>query len=653
MKKVLLLSLGLVMGFSAFAQTRVAKNDIAVRKATAVKGIAVDDTKMGSVIDNSSRANNSIVANRYLNFEEAEAMITYYDLQSNGSISNRMYQNANGDVAVVATMSLDASGGAADRGTGYNFAAAGDVYAFAGIPEAREETNATGADLRTGWPTIAPYGANGEILVNHADGLNYWIRETAGEGQWDGPYQIPNMEEGYAMSWPRVATSGENNEIIHVIAAAQVTLADGSVEVVQYYCRSTDGENWDVNYSPLAETDEHKDIYGGDDYAIAANGDVVAIVYQALFSAHLYAYKSVDNGETWEKFVVWENPFPGDWETDESTITGGEDDPGAPTPVTSSVVVGPDGTVHVAFSTSLYSHRELGTSYYYYYPHRTIDGIHYWNDTRDPVDNTLRLWGPDPEQDPTGEYVFHSGDSINYCGWLPFYENVNDFTNENTYDGADDHYLFMSSASGYPALSVDPEGNLAMAYSAYDTQRTNPENGLYYRSTIMSYKKAGDEGWSVAVEHVMEDFMHTVDEVLFVNAAPTVTNVNEFWFSYSADDVHGLFCGNGATQQNASSNTCYVFKISSSEIGVEETEAKDVVYNVYPNPATDMIFVASSMDADATITFTNIAGQTVKVVNQGLTSGDNSVNISDLNTGVYFCTVTANGFSHTSKVVVK
>jgi hypothetical protein len=59
------------------------------------------------------------------------------------------------------------------------------------------------------------------------------------------------------------------------------------------------------------------------------------------------------------------------------------------------------------------------------------------------------------------------------------------------------------------------------------------------------------------------------------------------------------------------------------------------------------------MDTEATVTFTNLAGQTVKVVNANLTTGENGVSINDLNSGVYFCTVSANGYSHTSKVVVK
>ena len=650
MKKVLLLSLGLVMGFSAFAQNRVAK-EAATGKATVSKVAAGNDIYTGSVLENSAKSASSVVVNRYTNFEEGVAMETYYDLQSNGYVSNRMYQKANGDVAVVTTMSREQNLTASDRGTGYNFIAGGDMSNLGDIPEVREEANATGADVRTGWPTIAPYGAEGEILVNHSSGLNYWIREKAGQGQWDGPYSIPNpegLEYPFSLSWPRVATSGPNNEVIHVVCASQHSISSEEMVNAQFYCRSTDGQNWEVAYSPLAETDEHLNIYSADDYSIATNGDVVAICYTAVFYGHALVMKSTDNGQTWERIVVWENQYIGDWETDENTITP-EETP-AQTPVHSTVAVGPDGTVHVAFSVATYAHTELGNTFSYYYG-RTADGIAYWNDTRAALTN-LRLWEDDPENEG---YVLHSMDSVNFCGWLPFYSNIADFNNDAVYKNDDYIYQFYGSCSGFPALSVDPEGNLALAYSTPDTERELFDNTAYYRSTVMSYKAANEEGWHVAVEHVFEDFMHMVDESMFVNAAPSVTRQGEFWFSYVADNVPGLAWGSGASQSSPENNQCYVFKISSEfiPVGTEEIIARDVVYNVYPNPASEYIFVSSSMDADATVTFTNLAGQTVKVVNTNLTTGDNSVSINDLNSGVYFCTVSANGYSHTTKVVVK
>ena len=650
MKKVLLLSLGLVMGFSAFAQNRVAK-EAATGKATVSKVAAGNDIYTGSVLENSAKSASSVVVNRYTNFEEGVAMETYYDLQSNGYVSNRMYQKANGDVAVVTTMSREQNLTASDRGTGYNFIAGGNMSNLGDIPEVREEANATGADVRTGWPTIAPYGPEGEILVNHSSGLNYWIREKAGQGQWDGPYSIPNpegLEYPFSLSWPRVATSGPNNDIIHVVCASQHSISSEEMVNAQFYCRSTDGQNWEVAYSPLAETDEHLNIYSADDYSIATNGDVVAICYTAVFYGHALVMKSTDNGQTWERIVVWENPYIGDWETDENTITP-EETP-AQTPVHSTVAVGPDGTVHVAFSVATYAHTELGNTFSYYYG-RTADGIAYWNDTKAALTN-LRLWEDDPENEG---YVLHSMDSVNFCGWLPFYSNIADFNNDAVYKNDDYIYQFYGSCSGFPALSVDPEGNLALAYSTPDTERELFDNTAYYRSTVMSYKAANEEGWHVAVEHVFEDFMHMVDESMFVNAAPSVTKQGEFWFSYVADNVPGLAWGSGASQSSPENNQCYVFKISSEYIpvGTEEIIARDVVYNVYPNPASEYIFVSSSMDADATVTFTNLAGQTVKVVNTNLTTGDNSVSINDLNSGVYFCIVSANGYNHTTKVVVK
>ena len=650
MKKVLLLSLGLAMGFGAFAQNRVAKEAVS-GKATVSKVAVGNDIYTGSVLENSAKSNSSVVVNRYTNFEEGVAMETYYDLQSNGYVSNRMYQKANGDVAVVTTMSREQNLTASDRGTGYNFIAGGNMSNLGDIPEVREEANATGDDVRTGWPTIAPYGPEGEILVNHSSGLNYWIREKAGQGQWDGPYSIPNpegLEYPFSLSWPRVATSGPNNEVIHVVCASQHSISSEEMVNAQFYCRSTDGQNWEVAYSPLAETDEHLNIYSADDYSIATNGDVVAICYTAVFYGHALVMKSTDNGQTWERIVVWENPYIGDWETDENTITP-EETP-AQTPVHSTVAVGPDGTVHVAFSVATYAHTELGNTFSYYYG-RTADGIAYWNDTRAALTN-LRLWEDDPENEG---YVLHSMDSVNFCGWLPFYSNIADFNNDAVYKNDDYIYQFYGSCSGFPALSVDPEGNLALAYSTPDTERELFDNTAYYRSTVMSYKAANEEGWHVAVEHVFEDFMHMVDESMFVNAAPSVTKQGEFWFSYVADNVPGLAWGSGASQSSPENNQCYVFKISSEYIpvGTEEIIARDVVYNVYPNPASDYIFVSSSMDADATVTFTNLAGQTVKVVNTNLTTGDNSVSINDLNSGVYFCTVSANGYSHTTKVVVK
>ena len=151
----------------------------------------------------------------------------------------------------------------------------------------------------------------------------------------------------------------------------------------------------------------------------------------------------------------------------------------------------------------------------------------------------------------------------------------------------------------------------------------------------------------------MDDFMFQDSEGLFTCAAPNTTEPWTFWFSYQEDDQIGLYWGSGAAQTAASNNYIHGVKVYAPAYGVEEnTEAKDVVYNIYPNPATDYVIVSSAAEADATITIVNLVGQTVKQFHKNLTTGENSINI-DLKSGVYFCTISANGYDKTVKFIVK
>ena len=102
LKKLLILSLGFALSLDAFAQQRVAKNDIKPLIVEIKKGIAIGNE--GSVPTASNFAPQtaeSVVINRYQDLEDAETMMTYYDLQSNRWCSNRMYQLPNGNVALL------------------------------------------------------------------------------------------------------------------------------------------------------------------------------------------------------------------------------------------------------------------------------------------------------------------------------------------------------------------------------------------------------------------------------------------------------------------------------------------------------------------------------------------------------------------------
>ncbi len=664
MKKVFLLSLGLVLGLGAFAQNRVMKND--AQKAVANGKIVAVGTEMTTEASTyAPQAAKSVVISRYDDLEDAEAMYTYYDLQSNQYVANRMYQLPNGNVAITATMSHEANQSANDRGTGYNFYNG----EWNDMPETRVEP------YKTGWPSIARWGANGEILLCHGNGhMQCFTREIAGEGEWQEMGALPDYPEGYPYTteygtWPRVVTCGENNNIIVAVAALQHSFAPAidSTDVRTVMYRSEDATNWTISYGPLADlpTPYHIGNFSADDYALAANGNTVALLYSGCLTNSVWMFKSEDCGLTWNTTRIWEHPFEGVDLTEPGLDYGDT----LFMPMNGSITIDNNGVAHVALNTFEMTHlADTDPGYYTYWNGRSVDGILYWNDTQDPIHDTdhpeyigtsleshfatanpfhaARLWWPIPE-DPG--YVHMVPDSTKWIGYIPMYEGY-DWDNGSYFMSQTEYVSKLYGASGHPALSCDPDGNLACAFSSPNVTR---DNGSYYlRSIYVSYRCADNGYWEQVEDDITEDVMLMYSECLFTISVPNTVNSGEFWFGYQADDQLGFYWGNNASQTSASENFIHASKvIRPCGDGVEEG-AQDVVYNIYPNPAKDYVVVNSAMDADATITFVNLAGQTVKSFNKALTTGENTISI-DLESGIYFCTVNANGFNKTVKVIVK
>ena len=658
MKKVLLLSLSLALGFSAFAQQRVLKNETKAVNVDSRKVVVGKEVVTESAAQYAPKSAKSVVVNRYESMEDCATMVTNYDLQSNSWLANRMYQLPNGNVGVTATLSHQTNQTASDRGTGYNFYNA-ETGEWMDQPDARLE------DVRTGWPSIAQWGDNGEILIAHTP-LRVYTREVAGEGEWVFRGIIPNAPAEYPYeedaAWPRVATSGDHHNIIHVIADLQHS---GDVtENHQVYMRSEDAENWTVTYSPLAQDGEHTN-YGGDSYNISANGHNVAMIYADDLQAHVVMYKSTDDGLTWQRRIVWENPYAGyDWATDpESVFTDTVDGP-----ANAVVAVGPDGVAHVALTAYRYIHAEIGDTYTTWRG-LTVDGVYYWNDTQDgPIQSPdgnphhgMLLWWED-EENPG--YVTRVADSTKWIGFAPRYADDNgnliQFESDMFYVENDYFYKMRSGQSAMPAFSIDPLGNMACAWSCPCQRPDEDGQPLYFRRIYVSYYNVDEGYWHQVVDELsdpMLDFSYSSSENIFTFGADQTANPGEFWFGYQTDYEIGLYWGSNATQTSATDNDIHVVKVIADPemVSVPESsqnEAKDVIYGIYPNPATDYVIVNSAMNTEATITIFNLVGQAVKQFNKDLKLGENAISL-DLTSGIYFCNINANGFSKTVKFIVK
>ena len=81
--------------------------------------------------------------------------------------------------------------------------------------------------------------------------------------------------------------------------------------------------------------------------------------------------KSTDNGDTWEKTVIWEHPYPFfDWNV---TIT----DTFFCMDNSATIALDSEGKAHVVFGINRVLHNEPGNNYWLY-PY--VDGIGYWNE---------------------------------------------------------------------------------------------------------------------------------------------------------------------------------------------------------------------------------------------------------------------------------
>jgi hypothetical protein len=180
--------------------------------------------------------------NTYVTSERDQDIVvgtTWYDLQSNSTMAQRIYAYEDGTIGATWTQSLESS--FTNRGTGYNYFDGSD---WGPIPTDYVET------MRTGWANYAPYGENGEIICSHdygAGDLIFSWRENKGSGDWSY-FSLDGPAEADFMAWARITTSGENRDIIHVIANLPEA-NNGTYEGLNgavVYSRSMDGgQTWD------------------------------------------------------------------------------------------------------------------------------------------------------------------------------------------------------------------------------------------------------------------------------------------------------------------------------------------------------------------------------------------------------------------------
>lgn len=626
MKKLTLLTMFAFFAFAAFSQSRSVVPQ-------SVKNLAKENVPIVS-FDEPQNLDAGTVGLKFSDWTEENVGQTVYDLQSNYACQNRMYLFDDGTMGATWSMGFQ-DAAFPDRGSGYNYF---DGSTWGDYPTERVESQ------RCGWPSYMQYGTGGEMIVSHTGqevGLAMNYRTTRGTGDWTEMFfQGPPDHEN--VIWPRVVTSGADNMTVHVFACTKPisnggTLYNGMDGAI-VYSRSLDGGiTWaDENIQLDGMGPDEYNMAGGDYYAIADPvGDNIAFVMASKWQ-DFYLMKSEDNGETWEKTMIWEHPYPFfDWSV---TITDTFYCPDG----AAAVAIDPDGVAHVTFGITRVGHFEIGdtyTSYPFY------DGLGYWREGMPEFeDGDMNLNALDPltlEED------------VNLIGWTLDLNGNGEWDVIGTVESLGN---YRTGISTMPTMAIDEDFNIFVVYSSIaETYQTDDQN---YRHLFARASRDGGETWGDEIYDLTGDIVHVFSECVHPAMA---ANTNDYIHLIYHEDTEPGQAVQGDEDPYGDNNVPYIQILKPEILGIEDPAAEasmiDFVTQNHPNPAvnTTEIDVHLMHASNLNVQVHNMVGQKVMEVNQGyLAPGvyKVSMDVSTLQDGVYFYTVFAGGDSMTKKLVV-
>lgn len=617
---------------------------------------------------------------------------TRYDLQTNGSMAQRLIMFDDGTSAATWTTCGTSS---SSRGSGYNYYNGTSWTQGSGssAPINRIES------VKTGWPTIAPIGDNGEIVISHngSTGLVINVRPNKGTGNWsETVLQGPSIYDSYiggnstALLWPSVATNGNTIHLIACTESDTVSLYQGIQTCLLYY-RGTynPSDNTIVWENPriVADMANHLDWFngfGGDSYVIVANGNTVAVVYAEPWT-DAFMWKSTDNGENWTTTTIVNSVVPDIFDEGIHLV----DTIGGPAYVTDgsfAAAIDDNGKVHVAFGLTGVSNPDVGDGGIFVYP--GIDGLFYWNESMPALlAQTKNQLNPD-SLEANGYTVFSKVD-LNGDDDLYGLSNAN----SDTYSFTDYHrtgvtsmpslavdgnnvYLIWASCLEYPFIGVNATNTPAYYRGIFGAKSINGGTSFEDGISWLSYNKScyyvdwDLYDWDPDASEWNDGSIEMEGENVYPSIAQNIVNgkLNIIWHS-------DYFPGNAQGSVSQNDPTLVLFtSIDADQLGVynniEEipqglwidtwTGIADNTLSgmqLYPNPASDVVNVIFSSEetANAQLTIHNLMGQQVYSESIAIQEGSNVVriNTSNFQAGVYMVNIKSNQGTTTQKLIVR
>lgn len=643
MKKVFTLFLAMTIVVAGFAQVKsVRPNMKQVKTAQKVTFTGMEERDYANF---PTQPRNIVVTP-----DVEELAYTTYDWQSNMGPRNFTAVWPDGFAVMCYTLATDE--GYSDRGTG--LAIWDPEVGEWEYTEERAETMPTGI-TKTGFGAIARYKENGLVIAAHsADYCHLFICEDFRNGSRDFSTCI-TLPNDFGPCWPAVQCSGENLDIIHVVA----TEYNGTTpykEAIRYY-RYENGE-WTASGQILELLDENHVSEGGSNTTCFLLCDPNKPNRVSFVMANAWSDGKVlvseDNGTSWNEIMYYQHPgvnttFADDvwffyprWvsaqfdENDKLNIVyewnGSTGEPGSgsyypslggigfwsedlPKSDIALGGIGEAGQPFIMDSTYLIQDFYSSTWYWSDALHEMLPECFGALEIIDAQGNVL------PRDSEEGLFIDLNtrGDHGSYNGGHASFASM--------YRTGDRVFAFWSMICGDEAGTVYMDGS----------------NHFYRLFCNMSTD--GGRTWE-GTQQVNTDVMTQYDENVYGQVIPYLYHDAEgeyLWYCYQNDGQTGTFVQ--GDEANSTDNCYKAAKVYISKYwGVDEesnTVAPAVTMNVYPNPANGSFYMELNNESDVNII--NAVGQLVKSY-----KSVKSIVVNDLEAGIYF----VKAGNQTQKVVV-
>ena len=649
MKKLFTLALALLVAFGGYSQVK--KVSIKDAKMTAAQEITVTGDEVYQHV--------GIQPN--MTRTETELDYTFYDWQTNTAAKNLTMNFPDGCVGMAYVISTNEDH--TDRGT--NIA----IY----YPDEDEWKTSEGLieDHKTGFGCAARYGENGIVVVSRnpqSSTCEDYIIEDKDNLPHNSATPVYIMDPIHNPHFPAVMCTGPDHKHIHILVTGLNEVTDDGQTNPFYYFRSLDGGNtWDEYMTIDYLGREYCPTYGsGQDAYFMENtgGNRLDIVVNTRRGDGV-VLTSEDDGNTWTRTEFYHHPGI-DADYGESL--------GYCYPRWTSALWDNAGNLHVAYEIGGGTGDASSTSYY-----PGIGGVAYWNSAMPYHGEAIPEFGCDPNNPKPmspgqpfimdSAYIYYDiyrswclwGDAphtmwpefIGYVTPLDEYDqplaDPYEATEFNLYDNdMTNHGHYNGGVSEMPVLVTTPNNDLLVAvWMSMDDHnyQGGATNNLAFFKLFTRASMDGGNTWTPMLQ-LTSDFMYQLSECAYPQAAITGNTLVVACQMDGEPDSYLIGSGGDVTPDD---NYYQAFTFDLMELfgydGVEEEVSNITRMGLYPNPVVDQLNV--TLNQNTGIVIYNIMGQAVMNVEGHV--GVNSINISELNAGIYF----VSAGSDTQKFIVK